>query len=314
MSTRTVLRRTEPPFVWLDVVHPTEVELQEIAAEYGLHATSVQDSLDPEHLPKYERIGATTFVIVRAIDTAAGPRASTVQELTRKVAIFFGPGFFITIHRTPQPFLAALEREYTAGDPSPATIGNGELLLPQLLIDLINGAVGTYGAPLEAAENVIDELEGLVFGESEHAVPLRAMYFERRRVALMKRMLRHTLDVIQKLVPAGEQAAPLYQDLRENAESMHVYADELLEDVNNLLGVQIALASHRTNEVVRVLTVFSVFFLPLTFIVGIYGMNFEFMPELRHRLGYPAVWGLMIAVTAAIYTWFRHRGWLRGRG
>ena len=70
---------------------------------------------------------------------------------------------------------------------------------------------------------------------------------------------------------------------------MHFYADELLEDVNNLLSIQLALASHRTNEVVRVLTVFSVFFLPLTFIVGIYGMNFQFMPELRQRWGYPAV-------------------------
>ena len=91
------------------------------------------------------------------------------------------------------------------------------------------------------------------------------------------------------------------QDLRENAESMHFYADELLEDVNNLLNMQLALAAHRTNEVVQVLTVFSAFFLPLTFIVGVYGMNFEHMPELPHRLGYPAVWVVMIAVSLAIW-------------
>jgi magnesium transporter len=93
---------------------------------------------------------------------------------------------------------------------------------------------------------------------------------------------------------------------------MHAYADELLEEVNSLLSIQLALASHRTNEVVRVLTVFSVFFLPLTFIVGIYGMNFDFMPELRQRWGYPAVLAGMGAVTLAIYLWFRRRGWLRG--
>ena len=312
MSVRTVAQHTDPPFVWLDVVQPTADELDDIARRYGLHATSVQDCLDPEHLPKYERIGGTTFIIVRAVDAAAGPRASSVQELTRKVAVFFGSNFLITIHRTPQPFLADLERDYTAIDPGAPPAGAEASMLPQLLIDLINGAIETYDAPLEAAESAIDEFESLILGDHDYTTPLRAMYFERRRVGLMKRMLRHTLDVIQKLVPAGNHATPLYQDLRENAESTHIYADELLENVNHLLGIQLALASHRTNEVVRVLTVFSVFVLPLTFIVGVYGMNFAFMPELRERWGYPAVWAVMILVTAVIYFWFRRRGWLRG--
>jgi magnesium transporter len=76
--------------------------------------------------------------------------------------------------------------------------------------------------------------------------------------------------------------------------------------------MQLALASHRTNEVVRVLTVFSVFFLPLTFIVGVYGMNFRYMPELTQRWGYPAVLAFMGLVTLMIYLWFHRRGWLRG--
>jgi len=89
------------------------------------------------------------------------------------------------------------------------------------------------------------------------------------------------------------------------------YADELLDDANTLLNVQLALASQRTSEVMRVLTVFSVFFLPLTFIVGVYGMNFNYMPELRERWGYPAVLLAMAMVTFAIHRWFRVRGWLR---
>jgi magnesium transporter len=103
----------------------------------------------------------------------------------------------------------------------------------------------------------------------------------------------------------------MFRDAQENVESIHFYADELLDDANTLLSVQLALASHRTGEVMRVLTVFSVFFLPLTFIVGIYGMNFHYMPELRHRLGYPGVMIGMGFVTLVIYLWFRRRGWLR---
>jgi magnesium transporter len=312
MTVHTVLSSSDPPFTWVDVVHPTREELGEIARRYGLHPTSVEDSLEPEHLPKYERIGSTTFIIVRASDTASSRDCSTLHELTRKVAIFYGPEFLITIHRTEQPFLTELMEQYSRAVPPAGSEERRKGLIPRLLIDLINGAVATYQKPLEEAETTIDSFEATVFGEHEFAGLLRRIYLVKRRVTLMRRMLLHTLDAVKKLVPGSEPTAPLYQDLRENVESMHFFAEELLEDVNNLLSIQLALASHRTNEVVRILTVFSVFFLPLTFIVGIYGMNFQFMPELRERWGYPAVMAAMGFVTLVIFLWFRKRGWLRG--
>ena len=312
MTVRTVINSTDPPFVWVDVVDPTPNELADVARRYSLHPTSVEDSLDPKHLPKYERIGSTTFIIARAIDTAAPGDCSTLHELTRKVAIFYGTDFLITIHRTAQPFLTEIIEEYRSTAPPDGMAERRKGFLPRLLIEIVNGAIGTYQKPLEDAESAIDKFEATVFGEHEFAGLLRRIYLVKRRVTLMRRMLSHTLDAVKKLVPGSEPTAPLYQDLRENAESMHFYADELLEDVNNLLSIQLALASHRTNEVVRVLTVFSVFFLPLTFIVGIYGMNFQHMPELRERWGYPAVMAAMGFVTLVIGLWFRRRGWLRG--
>lgn len=311
MTVGTVLTSSDPPFTWVDVVNPTPGEAAEVAQRYGLHPTSVEDSLEPEHLPKYERIGPTTFIIVRAIDVAAAKDCSTVHEMTRKVAIFYGPDFLITIHRTEQPFLTALIGEYRRATP-PNFPERRKGFLPRLVIDLINGAVATYERPLQDAESAIDTFEATVFGEHELTGLLRRIYLVKRRVTQMRRLLSHTLDAVKKLVPASDATSPLFQDLRENVESMHFFADELVEDVNNLLSIQLAMASHRTGEVVRVLTVFSVFFLPLTFIVGIYGMNFDFMPELRQRWGYPAAMIGMGAVTLAIYLWFRRRGWLRG--
>jgi magnesium transporter len=272
---------------------------------------SVEDSLEPEHLPKYERIGSTTFIILRAMDAEAPRDCSTVHEMTRKVAIFYGPDFLVTIHRKEQPFLTALREKYENGAVPVGSAERRKGYMPRLLIELINSAITTYEKPLESAETAIDAFESTVFGDQEFGGTLHAIYLEKRRVTQMRRMLSHTRDAVQKLVPATEPTAPLFQDIRENAESMHFYADELLEEVNSLLSIQLALASHRTNEVVRVLTVFSVFFLPLTFIVGIYGMNFDFMPELRERWGYPAVMAGMGLVTLIIYLWFRRRGWLR---
>jgi len=310
MTIRTIINSNEPPFIWLDVVNPTREELANIARQYGLHSTSVEDSLDPEHLPKYERIAAVTFIIIRAFDEAATRECSTIQEMTRKVAVFYSTDFLLTIHRTDQPFLAALVEKYQS--PPPPGAERRKSFLPRVLIEIINGAIETYERPLGEAEGAIDKFEATVFGEQEISGLLQRIYTEKRRATQMRRMLSHTLDVVQRLVPASEPTAPLFQDLRENAQSMHSYAEELVEDVNNLLSIQLALASHRTNEVVRVLTVFSVFFLPLTFIVGIYGMNFDVMPELRHRLGYPVVMVGMGLVTLVIYLWFRRRGWLKG--
>jgi magnesium transporter len=312
MTVQRVLSSSDPPFTWVDVVHPTTEELARVARQYGLHPMSVEDSLEPEHLPKYERIGSTTFIIVRAMDPAASDDCTSVHEMTRKVAIFYGPEFLITIHRAEQPFLTELMEAYRTASPPDGSADRRKGFLPRLLIDLINGAIDTYERPLGAAEAAIDGFESTVFGEHELTDLLRRIYLEKRRVTQMRRMLSHTLDAVQRLVPASEPTAPLYQDLRENAESMHFYADELLDDVNNLLTIQLHLASHRTNEVVRILTVFSVFFLPLTFIVGVYGMNFDYMPELRERWGYPGVLVGMGVVTLAIFLWFRSRGWLRG--
>ena len=315
MTIRTVVDQSEPRFTWLDVVDPTREELSELVADYGLHPLSANDCLDPAHLPKYEVFENHTFVILRAVDADAPPTADTVQALTRKLAVFAGPAFVITIHRKDQPWLTALHERGLANVPlKHATKSEG--IQVHLLTQLFNAALDTYQRPLEEVELTLDRFDAKVFeGTVEDGAAfrsdLREIHRLKRQVTLCKRLLWRTVDVTQRMVPsAGKAAAPL-RDVQENAESYHFYADELLDDANTLLNVQLALASQRTSEVMRVLTVFSVFFLPLTFIVGVYGMNFRYMPELQEHWGYPAVLLLMGVVTIAIYRWFRVRGWLR---
>lgn len=315
MTVRTVLEKAEPRFVWLDLVDPTRDELSELVADFGLHPLSVNDCLDPEHLPKYEAFESHTFVILRAVDDDAPRTAATVQELTRKIAIFYGPSFLITIHRKDQGWLTALQGR---GLPALAARhgGRNESLQTHLLAQLFNAALDTYQRPLETVELTLDHFDAKVFeGRVEPGAAFRAdlreIHLLKRQVTLCKRLLWRTVDLTQRMLPVTGRSSTLLRDVQENAESYHFFADELLDDANTLLTVELALASHRTSEVMRVLTVFSVFFLPLTFIVGVYGMNFAFMPELRQPWGYPAVLVLMALVTAAIYRWFHGRGWLR---
>ena len=298
-------RSENPAFTWIDVYDPALEELLELARRYGLHETSVEDCLDPEHLPKHERIGETTFLILRVFDQQSSERAANVQQLTRKIALFLRHDLAITIHRVDLPLMQDLRHRFAGQGPEAACTPL------ELLSGLLRGALASYEKPLTGAEESVDQFEEGLFRAGAETPSLPRIHYLKRRVSLMKRMLWHTVGVTQRLTPTGERTQPVYQDLRENAESYHFWADELLEEVNNLLGIHVAMASHRTNEVMRVLTVFSAFFLPLTFIVGVYGMNFDWMPELRERWGYPAVLGLMTIVSLVIFIWFRRRGWLR---
>jgi magnesium transporter len=91
---------------------------------------------------------------------------------------------------------------------------------------------------------------------------------------------------------------------------LQVFYEQLTEDALNLVSMYMSISANKSNEVMKVLTIFSAYFLPLTFIVGVYGMNFEFMPELEWTFGYPLVIGLMVLVFILIYSWFRRKKWL----
>jgi magnesium transporter len=305
---RTVYHSGSPAFTWIDLVEPTRRDLDDIARQHGLPATAVQDCLDPEHLPKFERFDGTSFLILRAYDENCSADADTIQALTRKVAVFWGGETLITIHRKDQPYLDSLMKQWQARPPS---ADNGATLAASLVVEIAHAVVQSYEPPLIDAEARIDAFEAELLRQGDLAVSLVDMYRVKRRVTLATRLLWRTVHTAGRLPVSGPREGSLIQDLKENAESMHFYADELLQDVSNLLSMQLALAAHRTNEVVRVLTVFSAFFLPLTFIVGVYGMNFQYMPELPHRLGYPAVMLFMLGVVTVIWMWFRRRGWMR---
>ena len=302
---QTVVHNDPPGFTWIDVVAPERDELTALATEFGFHPMSVEDCLDPWHLPKYERIGGTTFVILRVFDAGCSAEASSVQETTRKVAVFFRAGLVVTVHRSDLPMVKAARTRFGDGVKEPCT----ETVV---LGALFNGALDSFDAPLDQAESIAGEFEEAVLDETRRPPNLNAIHNLKRRVNVIKRILWQTNTVVQRLVPPQERIGAVFQDVKENAESYYFYADQLLEEINNLLGIHVALSSHRTNEVMRVLTVFSAFFLPLTFIVGVYGMNFRFMPELERHWGYPAVIALMASVCAGIAWWFRKRGWLGG--
>jgi magnesium transporter len=307
VSEQIVFRTEQPPFHWLDVIGPAPGELRAIAERYRIHPLAVQDSLEPDHLPKYERIGEAQFVIVRAYDELCSPQAASAQSLTRKIAIFLGPDYLISVHRKDQPFLVRLREAYSA---TPAGADTSAARV-RLFADIVNGAVNSFETPLDAAEKELERFERTLFHQRDPVPVMHEILTARRRVGLVKRMLAHTVNAFVKIPNPGDASSILLQDIRENLDAMFTWADELLEELDTLLNLQLGLASHRTNQTMRMLTVVSAFFLPLTFIVGVYGMNFHHMPELDEPWGYPAALFLCLLVAMGIAIWFRRRGWLK---
>lgn len=308
---QVVVSEGKPPVpIWLDVINPTEDELYGLAENYQIHPALVHDCLDPAHLPKYEQHGDTTFLIIRHYDSSCDHRHDNMQAMTRKLAFFLGDRFFLSIHRTDQPFIEEVRKKY-------ANL-KGKIYLQVALLDVLKAAVETYLKPLEEMELQIHGFETSILKQEETLSNWEAVFRTKCRLTVIKRVLWHTLNVVQKFIPYAETNLPLRQDLRERIESLLFFADALLDDLNNLLHIQVSLATHRAtdtsnkaSEVMRVLTLFSAFFLPLNFIVGIYGMNFAHMPELQFRYGYYAVWGVLITVVVGIYRWFVRKGWIR---
>lgn len=301
-------------FHWFDIGNPTPENLSGLAEKYELHSTSVQDCLQPEHLPKFEMINDTGFVVLRAYDRECNPEADTVQELTRKVAIFYSDRFVITIHRKEHAFIENMIAKWSkrAADPT---------VTPEhILADILLEVVRSYEKPVLECMNNLELFEMEIFGAgTNRKFKMQKGYYLKRKVSVYRRMLRSTLEPVNKVMANAESILmPHFQNAREVVDGLYFYCDEITESISSLLNLHISLqsqrtneASQKTNEVMRVLTVFSCFFLPMNFIASIYGMNFSHLPETQWEYGYYYALSLMFGVSLGIFIWFRRKGWLR---
>lgn len=298
---QTIADSPQYPFEWVDVTDPSEEELKTIRTRYKLHESSIKDWLQPDHLPKYEDVRTYVFIIFRIHSEQVGAEADTLAELTNKLAIFMTEKSVITLHKKEWTAPELIRKQQVDQHSCEDTV--------QLVNEIIKACIATYEAPSQKLTKDIEYYEENMFLKNRKASLLKGLYYLRRRVDVTRRVLMLSHDIIDKMDVPGHSNT-YTRDTRDLYVKLHNIYDTLFENMNHLVMVYFSISSQRTNEIVRVLTVFSVFFMPLTFIVGIYGMNFDYMPELRLKWGYPGVMVLMGAITFGIYVWFKRRGWL----
>lgn len=288
----TIRQKEFAHFKWIDVCQPTQYDLSQLAQEYDLDYYQVRDSLEPGHLPKIEHMSRYQFLILRAYTASAEDRVTNVNELSNKIAFFFNDHKVITVHRADFTFLEGINLQCAFAE--------------ELVLEIIRKMLETFVPPAELLGREIDEFEQTIFIKDYTRISLEDLYYLKTEARVAKKILQITQTVVNQ-IDVQERSRSSMQDIKDQLLSLILVYDEMTDDANSLLNTYLSVNAQKSNDVMRLLTVFSAFFLPLTFIAGIYGMNFDIMPELRHPYGYFITLGCMLVMSLVIYSWFRRK-------
>lgn len=293
-------------FCWFDVTAPDDADVSHLSTDFNLPFLLVQDCLKPEHLPKYEETEeGFHFLMMRSFDEESSNEATTVQELTRKVALFISHEKVVTIHRVELQHLSKVSGKCERPDPFPRNI---QMLVHQIILD----AIRTYDEPLERLQDVYEDFETTVLSKKTDMDMMKVYHF-RRQLFVLKRIIKQTNDSLYRFRVFWEKHQSMLQDLRENLDQLYFQLDEISDNFEHLLELQIQMNDQKANDVMKTLTVFSTVLLPLNFIASFYGMNFTYLPGLDSPHALAGISGLMLVIWIICLFYFRYRGWFKTR-
>jgi len=279
-------------FKWIDIENPIKEDLEKITKEHGLNYYLIKDSLEKGHLPKYEKTYKIDFFIFRAYTSDIKLHIDEVGEMSNKIAFFIFEDKLITIHRAHFNFLNIHEEKH--------------IKINELFLRIVKLMLDTFQKPTIDLSNKISEIERTIFLKDHRKVLLEELYFIKSQSRILKKVL-HITQAVMEQSAENFRASYQYQDIKDELLNLLTYNEESVENSNQLMTTYLSISDQKNNEVVRLLTIFSAFFLPLTFIVGVYGMNFKFMPELNWEWGYYFSIVLMVVIVLVIYFWFRKK-------
>jgi|CXWL01.1.fsa_nt_gi magnesium transporter len=293
--------------LWIDV-EGDEPEDRSFMESLGFHPMALSDAFTYEHQPKLEEYEGYLFLIVRGVDFN---RYASDDLPTLKMAAFLDRRRLVTYHRAPLRSINAVRaRLCDAGKP----LHRG---LDMLLYDICDELVEYYFPILDDIADGIETLEEEIFHHPSER-HLEQIQVQRRRLTTLRRVMLPHRQVFNHLAGAASpfldpQDAVYFRDVFDKVLRLGDAIDAQRELLSAAKDSYLSVLSHRTNEIMKFLTIFSSIMLPLTLIAGIYGMNFDNMPELRTRYGYFAVLGVMAAVAAGLVGYFYRKGWLGHR-
>jgi magnesium transporter len=295
--------RRESAFAWIGLLEPTEEEFESVRREFGLHELAVEDAIIAHQRPKLEFYGDSLFIVLK---TARWIDAEERIELG-ELLIFVGDGFIVSV-RHGEPSLRDVQLQI---EQRPDLLAQGPSAALYAIVDRV---VDDYEPVIEELDSSIRETETDVFSPSS-SNPAGRIYQLKRAVLDLHTVLAPLIPAVEKLATIehpliDEDMRPYVRDVHDHLLRASGRVEGFRELLTSVLAANLTQASVRQNEDVRKISAWAAIIAVPTLITGIYGMNFEHMPELTWRLGYPLALFIMALACFLLYKQFHRVGWL----
>jgi magnesium transporter len=290
-------------FVWIGIHEPDERQLRQLQKQFGLHELAVEDARDAHQRPKLEQYGETTFLVLRTAFFLDGHIALGETE------VFVGRGYIISVRHGAS---ASYARVRQCAESAPKRLANGEDYVLYALIDFI---VDNYLVVVDRLREEVEAIEETLLTPPLDEAKITRLYVLRRELQRLKLAVAPTAEVCRRLEHAelpgiDPTFRPYYRDIVDHLNRAVEQIDTLREMLSFGFEASLLIGSARQGEISRRLTGWAAILAVPTAIAGIYGMNFEDMPELHWAYGYPAVLGVIAVTCGYLYYRFRRAGWI----
>jgi magnesium transporter len=295
--------REDGAFVWLGLLEPSAQEFESIAREFGLHELAVEDAIKAHQRPKAELYGETLFVVVKTARYVDSEEVIEIGELM----LFVHPGFIVTVRHGEGELGAVRERI----ERRPDLLRHGPGMALYAILDHV---VDGYEVTAQGVDVDIQEVERQVFSEQRNN-PVERIYKLEREVLDFHAAVIPLAAAVEEIVRGRFEVVPeglreYFRDVEDHLRRVSRRIADFRELLGSALHANLTQVSVRQNEDMRKISAWVAILAVPTMVAGIYGMNFEHMPELESRFGYPAVLVLIAVTCAVLYRRFKRAGWL----
>lgn len=290
-------------FVWVALRDATDAELEEMRREFNLHDLAVEDARHGHQRPKIEEYGDSLFIVMHLVELVGG------ELNVGEVAIFVGPNYVLSVrNRSKQSFLGVRER--CEREPHLLRQGPGFVLYA-----LMDAVVDRYFPLIDLLENELEAIEDRIFEKNTGRANIEQLYTLKRKLVPLKHAAGSLLQFSGKLhggrVPAVcSNTEAYFRDVDDHLSRINASIDTIRESISTAIAVNLSVTTIEEGEVTKRLAAWAGIFAVATAFAGIWGMNFEVMPELKWRWGYPVALGLIVSTCAVVWWRFRRAKWL----
>jgi len=290
-------------FVWVALRDPTEEELVEMQHEFGLHELAVEDARRGHQRPKIEEYGQVVFGVIQLLEMVDG------EIKVGEVDVFVGPNFVLSVRsRSTQDFLGVRAR----CEHEPHLLKQGAGFVFYALMDSV---VDRYFPIMDALESELEAVENKIFTKGSARTNIEQLYELKQRVLVLRHAVVPLMEAAGKLhgsrVPtACAHSQEYFRDVYDHLARINGSLDGIRETITTAIQVNLSMVAIEESEVNKKLAAWAGIFAVATALVGIWGMNFEMMPELKWQYGYPVALGLIAVTSGGLYLRFKRVRWL----